>query len=152
MILANTVATTVTLNGVASTVNTPADQMAPRGFGASSNGSDWVALPGPTVAAVAVATPASAGTATFDWSLGGYFTWTPYGGSCTVAFTNVTIGQIIFIRTTHATSAAVTLPTTFTWYTGSGGAAPAFTTKDSIIMVICTGANTYDAATIAIQT
>jgi len=152
MILSNTVATSVVLNGATVTANTPADEAAPRGFMPASTGQSWVALPGPTVAAVAVATPASAGTATFDWSQGSYFTWTPYGGSCTVAFTNVSVGQVIFIRTTAAGSASVTLPSTITWYTGSGGAAPSFASKASIVMLVCTGVGTYDAATIAIQT
>ena len=60
MILSNTVATSVVLNGATSTVNTPADTLAPLGFGVVSNGENWRGWPGPNQPVV----PAVTATAT----------------------------------------------------------------------------------------
>ena len=161
MILSNTVSSSVVLNGATSTVSTPADESAPAGFMPSSNGKSWVALPGPAMAVVAVATPASSGTSYFDWTLGSYFVWTPYGGTCTVSFLNAaggtatpSVGQMILIKFLHAGSASVTLPSTISWLSGSSGAAPTFTSKDCVVAFVCTAtgsAPTYDAWTVAQQ-
>ena len=64
MILSNTVATSVVLNGATSTVNTPADTLAPAGWSPVSNGESWIAAPG-TVEATA--TPTFAAAQTIDW-------------------------------------------------------------------------------------
>jgi hypothetical protein len=161
MILSNTVASSVVLNGATSTVSTPADESAPAGFMPSSNGKSWVALPGPAMSVVAIATPGSGGTSYFDWTLGSYFVWTPYGGSCTISFLSAaggaltpSVGQIIIIKFLHAASASVTWPTTISWLSGSSGAAPTFATKDAVVAFVCTAtgsAPTYDAWTIAQQ-
>ena len=161
MILSNTVSTTTTLNNASSTVSSPADVSAPAGFMPASNGESWVALPGPAMAVVSVATPGSSGTSYFDWTLGGYFVWTPYGGSCTVSFLNKSggtltpiVGQMSLIKFLHAGSASVTLPSTISWLSGSSGAAPTFTSKDCVVAFVCTAtgsAPTYDAWTVAQQ-
>ena len=148
MILTNTVASSVVLNGATSTVNTPADEAAPLGFMPGSNGQSWVALPGPAMAIQALGALTIAG-ATLDWSKYAYYTFTAYGGSFTLAFSNVTIGQMIRIRITAATSASCTWPSTVTWVgTAHGGAgsasAPVLTTYDNDVTIICTGLNTYD--------
>jgi hypothetical protein len=151
MILSNTLSSSVVLNGATSTVSTPADTLAPLGFAVVSNGESWVGRPGPNSVINAVATPGSGGTSTFDWSQGSYFTWTPYGGACTLAFTNAQVGQEVILRITAASSANPTWPTTLTWYTGSSGTAPTITTKSCIVKFVCTGASTYDAWLVAQQ-
>ena len=72
MILSNTVSTTTTLNGVASTATTPADVAAPLGFCVVSNGETWLARPGPNAPIVAIAQGTTAAV-NLDWSLGGIF-------------------------------------------------------------------------------
>jgi len=151
MILSNTLASSVVLNGATSTVNTPADTLAPQGFGVVSNGENWVGRPGPNTVFNAANTPASGGTTTLDWSQGSYFTWTPYGGSCTLAISNAIVGQIVLVRITAAGSASVTWPSTTTWYTGSSGAAPTVSSKSCVVLFVCTAVGTYDAMTIAQQ-
>jgi hypothetical protein len=151
MILSNALSSSVTLNGATSTVNTPADILAPLGYTVVSNGESWVGRPGPNSVINAVATPASSGTSTFDWSQGSYFTWTPYGGSCTLAFANAQVGQVVLARITAAGSASVTWPTTTTWYTGSSGTAPTVSSKSCVVAFVCTGLNTYDAWLVAQQ-
>ena len=151
MILSNTVATSVTLNGATSTVNTPADEQAPPGFSPGSNGQSWIGLPSPTMALVTPAPGGSSGTCTLDWSLGGYFNWVPYNGTTTLAFANAMIGQMILVKTTAEGSLSLTWPTTLTWYTGSSGTAPTLTSKPAIIAFVCTGVGTYDAWLVAQQ-
>ena len=157
MILSGTV-TSPAVQGV--TVQDPADQSAPSGFGVVANGMRWVATPGPNFAIATPATPASSGTSIFDWTQASYFIWTPYGGSCTVSFTNAagvltpSLGQMILVHVPHAGSASVTWPSTITWLTGSGGAAPALTAKDCVIAFVCTAtgsAPTFDAWLVAQQ-
>ncbi len=141
MILSNTI-TSAAVQGT--TVSAPADDNPVLGYSAVGTGKNWVATPGLANAAInAVATPASSGTSTFDWSVGGIVTWTPYGGTCTVAFANASLGQLIAVVATAATSASITWPSGITWLTGSGGAAPALTSKSALIFFICTGLNTY---------
>ena len=116
MILSNTVATSVVLNGATSTVSTPADESAPAGFMPSSNGKSWVALPGPAAAISALGTAVATATSslTVDWSVASFFTCTAYGGGWTISFKNAAgtltpaVGQIIRIQITHAGSSAIT--------------------------------------------
>ena len=148
MILTNTVTQSVTLNGTATSATVPADEAAPLGYMPGSNGQSWVALPGPIMAIQALGALTIAG-ATLDWSKYAYYSFTAYGGAFTLAFSNVTIGQMIRIRITHATSAACTWPSTIAWVgTAHGGAgaavAPVQTTYDSDVTIICTGPDTYD--------
>ena len=95
MILSNTVATSVVLNGATSTVNTPADTLAPLGFGVVSNGENWRGWPGPNQPVV----PAVTATATtnLDWSQGGLFqvNYPATTLAVTFTFTNVQVGQTI---------------------------------------------------------
>jgi hypothetical protein len=151
MILSNTVASSVVLNGATSTVNTPADESAPRGFMPASNGQLWVALPGQTVTPLTATTGTSGSTTTLDFSLGSYFTWTPYGGACSLVVANAVIGQLVYVKVLHVASANITWPVTTTWYTGSSGTKPDDTGKDAIIAIVCTGAATYDAWLVAQQ-
>lgn len=148
MILTNTVASSVVLNGATSTVNTPADEAAPLGFMPGSNGQSWIALPGPIMAIQAIGALTIAG-ATLDWSKYAYYSFTAYGGAFTLAFSNVTIGQMIRIRITAATSADCTWPSTIAWVgTAHGGAGaavkPVQTTYASDVTIVCTGQDTYD--------
>ena len=69
MILFNTVATSVVLNGVTSTVNGPADTLAPLGFSPSSNGEHWNAYPSDLQAIVPLATSVTPENP--DWSQAG---------------------------------------------------------------------------------
>ena len=145
MILSNTVATSVVLNGTTSTVSTPADESAPAGFMPSSNGKSWVALPGPAAAISALGTAVATATSslTVDWSVASFFTCTAYGGGWTISFKNAAgtltpaVGQIIRIQITHAGSSAITWPSTVTWITASA-AAPACATYDMVVALICT--------------
>ena len=57
MILTNSVANPITLNGVTTTVNVPADSQAPVGYLPTSNGESWVGLaPGTNGQVLTVAT------------------------------------------------------------------------------------------------
>lgn len=148
MILTNTVTQSVTLNGTASSATVPADESAPLGYMPGSNGQSWVALPGPTMAINALGALTAAG-ATLDWSQYAYYSFTAYGGAFTLAFSNVTIGQMIRIRITAAGSADCTWPSTIAWVgTAHGGAGaavkPVQTTYASDVTIVCTGLNTYD--------
>jgi hypothetical protein len=151
MILSNTVASSVVLNGATCTANTPADESAPRGFMPASNGQSWVGIPGPAMALVTLANGTSSGTTTMDWSQGGYFTWTPYGGACSLVVSNAIVGQMVLIKVLHVSSANITWPVTTTWYTGSSGTKPDDTGKDAVVAIVCTGAATYDAWLVAQQ-
>jgi hypothetical protein len=146
MILSNTVPTSVVLNGATSTVNGPADQLAPRGFMPASNGTDWVAIPGPAVATAALGTAVATATSSLlvDWTTASFFTCTAYGGGWTLTFTNAagvltpSVGQLILINITHASSSAPVWPATVTWIT-AGAAAPSATTNDMVVAILCTG-------------
>lgn len=159
MILANTVSETTTLNGVSSTVAGPADQRAPQGYSPLSLGGMWQAAPGIGVAIKALGT--ASGTIYVDWTLGGYFTLTASASAWTISFnasstssgTTAQVGQIIFIQIATA-AGALTMPTTFTWLTGSSGTQPAFTSKTGLIAVLCTAtgsAPTYTGWLVAQQ-
>lgn len=145
MILSNTVSTTTTLNGAASTVSTPADEAAPAGFMPSANGKGWIALPGPASAISALGTAVATATSSLlvDWTTASFFTCTAYGGGWTVTFTNAagtltpTVGQVIRIYIAHAGSSAITWPSTVTWITASA-AAPACATYNMVVALICT--------------
>lgn len=156
MILSNTVASSVVLNGATSTVSTPADESAPNGFMPASNGKSWVGLPGPTVAIAALGTVTTA--ANLDCTLASYFTLTGTAGDA-IAMTFGTgtsagafscqLGQVIKIRVTGSGSTVNTM--TWTGYTvswigmltgtsGSSQSAPVFVAnKLAEITLICTG-------------
>ncbi len=157
MILSNTVASSVVLNGATSTVNTPADENAPVGFMPASSGKSWVALPGAAVAIQALGTVTTA--ANLDCTLGSYFTLTgtagdaiavTFGtGGATGAF-SCQVGQVIKIR--HTASGSTVNTMTWTGYTitwigmltgtsGSSQSAPVFVaSKLADITLVCTGA------------
>ncbi|MGZ3353289.1 MAG: hypothetical protein ACXVB2_00275 [Isosphaeraceae bacterium] len=145
MILSNTVASSVVLNGATSTVNTPADESAPAGFMPSSNGKSWIALPGPASAISALGTAVATATRslTVDWTTASFFTVTAFGGGWTITFTNAagvltpSVGQTIRIQVTGASSSAITFPSTITWITASA-AAPTCATNSQVIAIICT--------------
>lgn len=156
MILSNTVSSSVTLNGAASTATTPADESAPTGFMPASNGKSWVGLSGPAVAISALGTVTTA--ANLDCTTASYFTLTGTAGDA-IAMTFGTgtsagafscqLGQVIKIRVT-ASGATVNTMTwtgyTVSWIgnlTGTSGTsqnAPVFVaSKLAEITLICTG-------------
>jgi hypothetical protein len=140
MILSNTVATSVVLNGATSTVNTPADESAPQGFMPSSNGKSWVALPGP---AAAVYTDTYASTTSIDWSLGGIHLVT-LTGNVTFSFANVSVGQTIRLVITQdgTGSRTGTFPSGCTFV---GGQKTLTTTNGATdtVDIQCTATGTY---------
>ncbi len=146
MILTNTLPTTTTLNGVAVTVNTPADINAPIGFTAVSNGESWVARPGPNTVVNALGVPAASSTATLDWSQYSFFSFTATN-AFTLAFANAQIGQVILIQIT-AGAGATTWPSV-SWFSGSGGSKPTTTSLSVVVAVVCTAYNTFSAFQIA---
>jgi len=147
MILSNTVASSVVLNGATSTVNTPADESAPLGFMPGSNGESWVALPGPCMAINALGALTATG-ATLDCSLYGYFSWTAYAGAFTLTLANATIGQVIQCKVTGAAGTPTWPGATITWVgtvaAGTGSASAPLQTAATAITLVCTGYNTYD--------
>ena len=145
MILSNTVATSVVLNGATSTVNTPADTLAPLGFGVVSNGENWRGWPGPNQPIV----PAVTATATtnLDWSQGGLFQ-VNYPASTlavTFTFTNVQVGQTIqMLSTQGGTSAStVTWPSGITWVGGGAGVPSTSTGYVDLTTITCIAVGTY---------
>lgn len=123
MILSNTVATSVVLNGVTSTVNGPADTLAPLGFSPSSNGEHWNAYPSDLQAIVPLAT--SVTPQNLDWSQGGFFQFNLGAGLTQVyTFSNVTVGQTIQIWTKQNASASTVAYTSLgvIWFGGGSGA------------------------------
>ena len=123
MILSNTVATSVVLNGATSTVNTPADTLAPLGFGVVSNGENWRGWPGTNQPVVAAVTATA--TTNLDWSQGGLFqvNYPATTLAVTFTFTNVQVGQTIQMWSKQSASSAstVTWPSGIIWYGGGSG-------------------------------
>jgi hypothetical protein len=144
MIISGTI-TSAPVGGV--TVQDPADQSAPQGFGVVANGMRWTATPSPNFAVSALGTVTTA--ATLDWSVAGLFTLTlTTTDSCAVAFANVSIGQVIRVAITDVTGTgtALTWPSTVTW---EGGVLPGATPAAGVILVeiTCFGLNTYFGTT-----
>lgn len=86
-------------------------------------------------------------TVTIDWSdaTKGKVRTVTLAGNPTIAFSNVTVGQVIFIRLVQDATGnrTVTWPT-IKW---PGGSAPTLTTtaaKIDAFMIVCTAASTYD--------
>ena len=123
---------------------------AQRGGSHGPNGK-WVLNPGEAYQITPLGTAVATATSKLlvDWSLGGYFQVTAYGGGWTITFTNAAgvltpmIGQKVLINITKASSSAITWPTTITWFTASS-AAPTTTTNNAIVALVCTGLGTYD--------
>lgn len=91
-------------------------------------------------------TPAGAGTATLDLSLGNHHRITMPAGNITIALVNATVGEKFLIDITQDSvgSRTVTWFTTIKW---AGGAAPTLTTtanKRDTFGFIVTGSGTYD--------
>lgn len=90
--------------------------------------------------------PAAAGTATLDLSLGNIHKITMPAGNITIALTNASVGQVFKVDITQDSggSRTVTWFSTIRW---AGGSAPTLTTtgskRDSFIFE-CTGSGTYD--------
>ncbi len=167
MILTNTISSTVTLNSIASTVSTPADEQAPVGFMPASNGESWVGLPGPTYAIVALGVLTT--SANCDCTLGSYFTVTGTAGDALAVTFNTggasgafspIIGQVIKIRITASGATVNTVDwtaNTITWIgskTSTGGTSqvapgtvstcPLVASKLCDVTLVCTGVNTFD--------
>lgn len=89
--------------------------------------------------------PAGAGTATLDLSLGNIFTVNVPAGNITIALSNAATGQVFLIRFVNDTSVrSITYFTTIKW---PGGAAPALSGTTGHVDTfgfIVTGTNTYD--------
>jgi len=140
MILSNTVATSVVLNGATSTVNTPADTLAPAGWSPVSNGESWVAAPS-TIEAVA--SPTFAAAQTIDWSTGGVFLLT-LTANVTFTYKNPQVGQSIrLVLTQDGTGSR-----TGTFPSGSvfvGGSKTLTTTASAVdtVDIQCTASGTY---------
>jgi hypothetical protein len=140
MILSNTVATSVVLNGATSTVNTPADTLAPAGWSPVSNGESWIAAPG-TVESVSA--PTFAAAQTIDWSTGAIFLLT-LTANVTFTYKNAVVGQSIrLVLTQDGTGSR-----TGTFPTGSvfvGGSKTLTTTAAGIdtVDIQCTASGTY---------
>ena len=140
MILTNTLPTTTVLNGVSSTVNTPADVLAPAGYSPVSNGESWIASPSDYQA---VASPTFAAAQTIDWTTGGIFLLT-LTANVTFTFKNAAIGQSIrLVLTQDGTGSR-----TGTFPSGSvfvGGSKTLTTTASAVdtVDVQCTAAGTY---------
>ncbi len=145
MILSNTVATSVVLNGATSTVNTPADTLAPQGFGVVSNGENWRGWPGPNQPVV----PAVTATATtnLDWSQGGLFqvNYPATTLAVTFTFTNVQVGQTIQMWSKQGASSAstVTWASGIIWYGGGSGVPSTSTSAIDITMITCIAPGSY---------
>src|SRR5271157_3098818 len=150
MILSGTV-TSPSVGGV--TVQDPADQSAPAGFGVVANGMRWVATPSPNFAVSNLGTVTTA--ATLDWTVAGLFTLTlTTTDSCAVSFTNAagvltpSIGQTIRVAITDVTGTgtALTWPSTVTW---EGGVLPCATPAAGVVLceITCFGLNTYYGTT-----
>lgn len=151
MIISGTVASP-SVQGVAG--SGPVDMNPPNGAGIIGQGGKWVLNPGEAYMITPLGTAVATATASLvvDWSAGGYFQVTAFGGGWTITFKNAAgvftpmLGQKILINITHASSSAITWPATITWFTASA-AAPTTTTNDAIVALVCTGtgsAPTFD--------
>ena len=90
--------------------------------------------------------PAAAGTATLDLSLGSRFQITMPAGNITIALSNATTSQMFTVEITQDATGSRTV-TWFTTIRWTGGSAPTLTTtanKRDTFGFICTGSNTYD--------
>ncbi len=151
MILSNTV-TSAAVQG--NTVSAAADDNPVLGFSGVGNGRNWVATPGSFNAALQTITAASGAVAAnnIDWTTGGLFTINQYGGAFTVAFwttgtyanasgsqvLSAQLGQTIILYIPATGSAAITWPSTITWFGSSGSAsAPTTTTNATIVYLTC---------------
>lgn len=97
-----------------------------------------------TVQTITAYSPAGAGTATLDLSLGNIFTVNVPAGNITIALSNATTGQVFMIRFVNDTSVrTVTYFTTIKW---DGGVAPTLSggSKVDTFGFVITGSNTYD--------
>ncbi len=158
MIVSGTV-TSPAVQGV--TVQDPADTSPSTGMGVTGANGKWVLDPGQSFVISALGTVTTA--ANLDWTQAGYFSLTLTGSdTCVVTFgtgsstgaLSASLGQMIKIRLTGASSAAVTWPSTITWVgllTGTSGAsasAPTVSAANVIdITLVCTAtgsAPTYD--------
>jgi hypothetical protein len=155
MIVSGTV-TSAPVQGVS--VQDPADTSPPTGAGVAGFNGKWVLSTSETFVLSNLGTLAT-GTTILDWTQAGYFTFTAYGGSFTLSFTNAagvftpSLGQIIKIRITGAGSAAATWPSTITWVGvlastgGTSASAPVLTANVTDVTLICTAtgsAPTFD--------
>jgi hypothetical protein len=149
MILSNTLASSVILNGQTSTVNTPADTLAPLGFGVVSNGENWQGRPGPNLVVNALGAPAASATVTLDWSQYSYFTVTATN-AFTLAFANAQVGEMILIQIT--TGAGATTWPTISWFSTANatGVKPTTTSLSVVVAVVCTAPGTYSAFTVSV--
>ncbi len=128
------------------------------GFGAVGNGRNWVGTPGSFNAAIVAITAASGSNVAnnIDWTQGGLFNVTQYGGAYTITFATTataslaaasqvlspSVGQTIAIYLPAVGSAAITWPTTITWFgIGVSGScvatAPTTTTNATLIYITC---------------
>jgi hypothetical protein len=166
MILSNTVASSVVLNGATSTVNTPADESAPAGFSPMSNGKSWIASPGPAYSFAALGTLTTTGN--IDWSIASYFTLTTTSAqnlTLTFGLTGATgtasyqLGQMIKIRVTGAGTPTITWPATISWAgvtatpTAVAVAPLVVDGKPLVIELVCTGtgsAPTFDGTFLSV--
>lgn len=95
-------------------------------------------------------TPAAAGTATLDLSLGNVHNITMPAGNITIALSNEKVGQKFIVNITQdgTGSRTVTWFTTIRWF---GGSAPTLTTtasKRDALGFVVTGAGTYDGVVV----
>ena len=152
MILANT----VTSAGVAGGAGVPAaaDDNPILGWSAVGQGRNWVGTPGSFNAALQTITAVSGAAAAnnIDWTTGGFFTVTQYGGAFTVAFwttatyanaagaqvLSASLGQTIAIYIPAVGSAAITWPSTITWVGSASASAPTTTTNATLVYLTCT--------------
>ena len=148
MIVSGTVAAP-SVQGVAA--SGPADVSPSNGASIIGQNGKWVINPGEGYIVTPLGTAVATATAKMlvDWSAGGYFQVTAYGGGWTITFTNAAgvltpmVGQKVLINITHAGSSAITWPSTITWFTASS-AAPTTTTNNVIVALVCTGLGTFD--------
>ena len=126
-------------------VQAAADENPPNAFGIVGKNGNWVLSPGPNAAISNLGTAVATATASLvvDWTTASFFTCTAYGGGWTITFKNAagiftpTVGQIIFISCTAASSSVPVFPATITWITA---ATPTAATNSQVWMIICTNA------------
>ena len=137
MILSNTVPG-VAVQG--NTVPAAADDNPILGYSGVGNGRNWIATPGSFNAAIVPITAVTGAAAAnnLDWTLGGFFNVTQYGGAYTLSFwTTATyanptgsqvlsaqVGQTIAIYLPAVGSAAITWPSTITWIGSASASGP----------------------------
>ncbi len=100
-----------------------------------------------TVQTVTAYTPAGAGTATLDVSVGNIHSITMPAGNITIAISNETTGQCFMIEITQDTvgSRTVTWFTTIRWADGSAPTLTTTASKRDTFGFRVTGTDTYDA-------